>query len=53
MNETRDDFKEACLPLVDYLNKNHHPHMKVIVDQLGGELLEGQLTTGKIGKYAE
>lgn len=46
-----DAFTKAALPLIKYLNKNHHPHCTIIVTQTNAELLEGVRTTGEILKY--
>lgn len=35
-------FKEATMPLMQWLNENCHPHCSVIVDSERAELLEGQ-----------
>lgn len=35
------EFAKVINLLVEYLKKNHHPHVTVIVTQNGGELLEG------------
>lgn len=37
-----NDFESACRPLMKYLAKNHHPHVKVIVEGNCAELLEGE-----------
>jgi hypothetical protein len=34
------DFNEAIKPLLQHLNKYHHPHTKVIVDCNTAEVLE-------------
>lgn len=36
------EFRKACEPLVKWLNENCHPHVKVIVEPTGAELVEGQ-----------
>jgi hypothetical protein len=36
----REDFEIAARPLMEYLGKNHHPHVKVIVDNGSSEILE-------------
>jgi hypothetical protein len=36
----REDFEIAARPLMEYLGKNHHPHVKVIVDSGSSEILE-------------
>jgi len=35
-------FKEAALPLMQWLNDNCHPHCTVIVDSERAEFMEGQ-----------
>lgn len=40
-DEQRKEFEAVAMPLVDWINKNGHPHMCAIVDQTGAELLEG------------
>jgi hypothetical protein len=39
--EQIDQFKEVSKPLVKWLNDNCHPHVKVIVEPSGAEILEG------------
>ncbi len=34
-------FEEASKPLIKWMNENGHPHMYVIVDPTGAELVEG------------
>ena len=46
----RANMKEAAKPLVKWLNDNCHPHVKVIVDLSGAELLEG-LTSVAIEEF--
>lgn len=36
-----EELKEAAKPLVDYIRKNYHPHVTVIVDCMHAEVLEG------------
>ena len=35
------ELEVASKPLIEFINKNFHPHAKVIVDCSGAELLEG------------
>ena len=42
--QRRQDFMAACRPLMEWLNKNGHPHMKAIVDQCDVELVEGVMS---------
>jgi hypothetical protein len=44
--ETNQLLIEAAEPLVMYLRKTCNPHVRVIVDQTGAELLIGELSTG-------
>lgn len=46
-------FLEACKPLIEYLNENHHPHTTVIVHPTGAECLEGVICTGKVLDYVK
>ena len=36
-----EKLKEVAKPLVDYIRKNYHPHVTVIVDCMHAEVLEG------------
>ena len=38
-----EEFEKAAKPLVEFLQNNCHPHVKVIVDCAGAELLEGEM----------
>lgn len=38
-----EEFEMAAKPLVEFLHHNYHPHVKVIVDCMGAELLEGEM----------
>ena len=38
MNE---QLKELTKPVMEWLNKNGHPHMKLIIENDGYELVEG------------
>jgi len=44
--EKAKEFEEASLPLIQWLNRNCHPHVEVVVTPLRSELLEGILSTG-------
>lgn len=37
----RDEFEELVKPLIKFLNDRGHPHMKIIVNTGGAELIEG------------
>ena len=36
-----EEMKESCKPLVKWICDNCHPHVHVIVDGTGAELVEG------------
>jgi len=38
------DFDKVVKPVMKWLKKNCHPHMKVIIDSNVAELVEGQKT---------
>lgn len=38
--EQVEQFKEAAKPLVKFLNDNFHPHVTIIVECGGAEILE-------------
>jgi len=40
-DEQIQKFKEAARPLVNFLCEHAHPHVTVMVDQAGAEILEG------------
>lgn len=40
----RAELREAALPLMDFLKKHHHPHVKAIVSSDHIEVLEGMTT---------
>ena len=39
--QKREDLIKLTTPLIEWLNKNYHPHVKVIVDPTTAELVEG------------
>lgn len=39
-----EEFNKAVRPLMEFLGKNCHPHMKAIVDCGSAELVEGQMS---------
>ena len=41
--QKRKEFEEAARPLMSWLSKNCHPHMKVIVNYSRAEMLEGYM----------
>jgi len=43
-DEQRMEFTEAAEPLVKWLCENCHPHVYVIVDPIGAELVEGVMS---------
>lgn len=50
-SETEAEFETAARPMIEWLNKNCHPHVKVIITTTDAELVEGQLHTGQIYDY--
>ncbi len=46
----RANMREAAKPLVKWLNENCNPHVKVIVNPCGAEVLEG-LTSVAIEEF--
>lgn len=34
-------FRELAQPLVEFLQKNYHPHAKIIIDCSSAEIVEG------------
>jgi 2'-5' RNA ligase len=47
-----DEFEKAARPLMEYLAKNYHPHVTVLVDSVHAELVEG-LATFRTEDYIE
>ena len=41
MKANQEELLEAAMPLIEWLQKNGHPHMKAIVDNCGLEVVEG------------
>lgn len=46
-----DELTEAARPLIKFLNENHHPHTRAIVDPTGVEVVEGIMSNPKIYDY--
>jgi hypothetical protein len=40
--ELLNQFKEASMPLVKFLNENFHPYVHVVVENNGATIHEGQ-----------
>jgi len=41
-NETKmKEFEELCKPLNKWLQKNYHPHTKIIIETDSAEIVEG------------
>ena len=40
--EERKEFEKAARVMMQYLGKNHHTHVKVIMDNGSEEIIEGQ-----------
>ena len=43
LNQQKNSFRKASLPLIKYLQENHNPHMTVIVDGTMAEMMSGEL----------
>ena len=43
-------FREAALPLMEWLSRNCHPHMKAILDSEHAELMEGVIGEPRVFK---
>lgn len=41
--EQRTEFESLSRPLIEWLNKNGHPHMEIIIDNTGAVIAEGLL----------
>lgn len=44
--QEREEFKEACKPLIAYMQKHCCPHDTVLVTQTDAELVSGQMCVG-------
>ena len=49
--EKIERLTDAARPMIKYLNENHHPHTKVIVDSTSVELLESSISNPEILDY--
>jgi hypothetical protein len=47
-SERLQSFREAAMPLIEWMAKNVHPHHTAIVTATNAELLEGQMSTGQV-----
>jgi hypothetical protein len=43
MKEKMKELSELSKPLIDWINANYHPHVKIIVDCNSAEVVEGVL----------
>lgn len=41
MNELNKEFHDLAKPLIEWLNKNFHPHVTVVITPTTAEVLEG------------
>jgi hypothetical protein len=41
--EQQQEFEQAAIPLIKWLNNNCHPHTHIVVEDDGAELHEGVL----------
>lgn len=39
--EKSDEFQKLATPLIEWLKKNFHPHVVVLVDNQSAQLMEG------------
>ncbi len=39
--EQRNELEKLTRPIIKYLNDNFHPHITVVINTVGAELLEG------------
>jgi len=37
----KEEFKELCKPLNEWLQKNYHPHTRIIIENDSAEIVEG------------
>ena len=37
----KEEFEELCKPLNEWLQKNYHPHTKIIIQNDSAEIVEG------------
>ena len=49
--EELEKLKEVAIPLIKYLNENHHPHVTAIVTPTSVELLEEKCKIPNIYDY--
>jgi hypothetical protein len=42
-NRLMDEFKALCKPLNEWLQKNYHPHAKIIIETDNAEVVEGSM----------
>jgi len=38
----RKEFEQLTRPLIQFLNKNHNPHTKIIIDTTSAEVVSGE-----------
>ena len=51
--EQQESFKQAAMPLIQWLCENVHPHHTAVVTPTNAELLEGQCTTGQVVDFVK
>lgn len=39
----RQEFEALTRPVIEWLNRNYHPHVTVVIDTTSAELLEGSI----------
>jgi len=47
------ELNESAMPLIEFMNKNYHPHVKCIVTPTGVELLEGLMSNQNIYDFTK
>jgi len=43
LEQLQSEFKELCKPLNSWLQKNYHPHAKIIIETDHAEIVEGAM----------
>lgn len=51
--EQQEEFKQAAIPLIKWLNANVHPHHYAIVSPTKAELVEGVYSTGEMPEFVQ
>ena len=51
--QQQESFKQAAMPLIQWLCENVDPHHTAVVTPTNAELLEGQCTTGQVMDFVK